>query len=95
MDGLKQAALIEWFLNKVKGTEFDSGDRHINIAVTGDKDNWGCATFLGEAAYQIDARETRHAHIGNHAIKWRRLLPGNKRIGCGKTCHHHALSLEI
>ena len=25
-------------------------------------------TFLPEAAYQIDARETRHAHIGNHTI---------------------------
>ena len=47
-----------------------------------------------EAAHEIEAGKTRHAHVGDHAIE-AVVVAGNESIGAGKAGDRDALALEI
>src|SRR5260370_3719283 len=80
LDCIQQILIAEWFGQKLHRARFHCLDRHRDVAVPGDEDDWNLYTRVGQLALEVDAAKPGKPHVENEATGAVRTLPGQELL---------------
>jgi hypothetical protein len=55
--------MIERLLDKIKRPEFDGADRHFDVAMAGDQNQWHYASAFAQLTLEIETGHVRHPNV--------------------------------
>src|SRR5580693_183481 len=83
LNGLQQILVPEWFRQEFHGARLQCPDRHGNVAMRRNKDDWDLHAGLRQLALEIESTHLRQSYVQNQttgATGW--LLPKKVLTSC-------------
>jgi hypothetical protein len=91
-----KAGRLKRLFDEIERTRLDGGDRHLDVAVRRDQDNWRSDTARIETTHEFEAGKAGHPNVGHYAVEPPAAIKrGEKRFGRGKAQALEALSVQV
>ena len=85
VDCAEQVFVAEWFREKFESPRFHGAHTHLDVAVTGDENNWNLSIAAGQFPLQVKTIYSRYLYIEHQAADSLSRRPGQKLL-CRTKC---------